>query len=760
MRRMKLKPPKVEDIISSSEAVWRILEFPIHERFPPVVQLAVHLENGQRVYFNEQNLSERVNSPPTTTLLSFFDLCKVDNFAKTLLYLEVPAYYVWDKRKFQRRKRGANVEGWPGVKKEHVLGRVYTVHPNNTQCYHLRMLLHEIRGPISFEALKTVDGHVYSTFQSACKALGLLEDDQHLFAAMEEAALCQSPQMIRDLFTIILVFCQVSDPLSIWEKFKEYLSEDLKRQLERQGDVDVEHITDVVFNKCLLVIEDAVLALGGRLLKEYGLPQPSKEQQFENREFLKETSYDLASLENTVKNNEGSLNDEQKAVYNQINTKIESNEGGIFFLDAPGGTGKTLLINLLLAKVRSTRGIALAVASSGIAATLLEGGRTAHATFKLPLNLTTADTPICNISKQSNFAEVLKHTKMIVWDEITMAHKGGVEALNRTLQDIRGNKKLMGGVTVLLAGDFRQTLPVVPKGTRADEVKACLKRSSLWPLIKIIKLSRNMRVHLGEKESAGGFTNLLLEIGNGDYPINDGMITIPDNLCTVVFTLQELISKIYPDIAHIHDKPMEWLCERVILTPKNDQAAAINDILLTSFEGEEMVYTSIDSVVNTDDAINYPVEFINSLKPSGLPYHKLILRVGTPVMLLRNLKPPQLCNGTRLKVKALHRNVVEATILTGCAQGETVFVPRIPLIPNDLPFEFKRIQFPLKVCFAMTINKSQGQTLKFAGIDLRENCFSHGQFYVACSRVSSPSSLIILANSNRLAKNVVYKEVL
>lgn len=173
-----------------------------------------------------------------------------------------------------------------------------------------------------------------------------------------------------------------------------------------------------------------------------------------------------------------------------------------------------------------------------------------------------------------------------------------------------------------------------------------------------------------------------------------------------------------------------------------------------------MVYTSIDSVVNTDDAINYPVEFINSLKPSGLPYHKLILRVGTPVMLLRNLKPPQLCNGTRLKVKALHRNVVEATILTGCAQGETVFVPRIPLIPNDLPFEFKRIQFPLKVCFAMTINKSQGQTLKFAGIDLRENCFSHGQFYVACSRVSSPSSLIILANSNRLAKNVVYKEVL
>lgn len=166
------------------------------------------------------------------------------------------------------------------------------------------------------------------------------------------------------------------------------------------------------------------------------------------------------------------------------------------------------------------------------------------------------------------------------------------------------------------------------------------------------------------------------------------MITIPEELCTVVTTVQELLYKIYPDIIHIHVKPIEWLCERAILTLKNDQAAAINDILLMSFEAEEKVYTSIDTVVNTDDATNYLVEFLNSLKPPGLPYHKLILRVDTPIMLLRNLKPPKLCNGTRLQVKALHRNIVEAIILTGCAKGETVFIPRIPLIPNDTPFEF------------------------------------------------------------------------
>ncbi|KAL4126243.1 hypothetical protein QTP88_010468 [Uroleucon formosanum] len=162
--------------ISSSEAVLRVFKFPTHELFSTVVHLAVPLENGQKVYFNEKNLYDRVNSLPTTTLLSFFDFCKVNEFAKSLLYPEIPAYYVWDKKKFQRRKRGVNVNGWPDIKKDHVLGRVYTVHPNNTECYHLHMLLREIRGPISFEALKTVNGQLYPTFNPPVKTTKIYKD--------------------------------------------------------------------------------------------------------------------------------------------------------------------------------------------------------------------------------------------------------------------------------------------------------------------------------------------------------------------------------------------------------------------------------------------------------------------------------------------------------------------------------------------------------------------------------------------------------
>ena len=86
-------------------------------------------------------------------------------------------------------------------------------------------------------------------------------------------------------------------------------------------------------------------------------------------------------------------------------------------------------------------------------------------------------------------------------------------------------------------------------------------------------------------------------------------------------------------------------------------------------------------------------------------------------------------------------NLIEATILTGPFEGEAVLIPRIPMIPTDLPFQFKRLQFPIRLAFAITINKAQGQSLAKCGIDLNTDCFSHGQLYVACSRVGKPDNL-------------------
>ncbi|XP_014217890.1 uncharacterized protein LOC106646360, partial [Copidosoma floridanum] len=137
------------------------------------------------------------------------------------------------------------------------------------------------------------------------------------------------------------------------------------------------------------------------------------------------------------------------------------------------------------------------------------------------------------------------------------------------------------------------------------------------------------------------------------------------------------------------------------------------------FVADSQKYLSIDLVIASEDVVNYPQEFLNSLTPSGFPPHKLSLKVGALIMLLRNLQPPNLCSGTRLKIKTLQNNVIEATILTGPASRQIAFIPRIRIIPTDLPFQFKRLQFSDKVSFAMTINKSQGQTYNF--MEVSEN---------------------------------------
>ena len=128
--------------------------------------------------------------------MAFFDLCKLDPFAKTILYCDVPCFYVWNasRKAWERRKQGADVEGHPGVKATEALGRVYTVHPSNAECFFLRLLLHIVQGPTSFADLKTVRGQVCETFRDACEKSGLLENDQHWDLTLTEAAASQSPK--------------------------------------------------------------------------------------------------------------------------------------------------------------------------------------------------------------------------------------------------------------------------------------------------------------------------------------------------------------------------------------------------------------------------------------------------------------------------------------------------------------------------------------------------------------------------------------
>ena len=159
----------------------------------------------------------------------------------------------------------------------------------------------------------------------------------------------------------------------------------------------------------------------------------------------------------------------------------------------------------------------------------------------------------------------------------------------------------------------------------------------------------------------------------------------------------------------------------------------INMKMINNFQGDKMVYHIFDSAI--DDPHNYyPSEFLNILAPNGLPPHMLELKISCPIILLRNIDPANgLCNRTRLVVRGFAKNSINAEIVLGQHAGKRVFLPRIPLCPSDdemFPFQFKRKQFTIRLSFAMTVNKAQGQTIPNVGVYLPKPVFSHGQLYV------------------------------
>ena len=177
------------------------------------------------------------------------------------------------------------------------------------------------------------------------------------------------------------------------------------------------------------------------------------------------------------------------------------------------------------------------------------------------------------------------------------------------------------------------------------------------------------------------------------------------------------------------------------------QVKAINDIAMQKVGNLTVMLESVDKCTDTSDELRFNPEFLHTLTPEGFPPHTLMLKPGIPLMLLRNLNPKHgLCNGTRLIFNSVISNkVLNCTIVESQA---VVLIPRITFVPlsdDSWPIDWQRKQFPLKPAFVMTINKSQGQTMQMAGLILRPEVFTHGQLYVAMSRVGSPAKLKVAA---------------
>ncbi|XP_049300534.1 uncharacterized protein LOC125774300 [Anopheles funestus] len=793
--------------ISASQAMWSIFGFEIQAKTVTVVQLPIHLEHQQSVMYRANDSVDSVLERGHHTMLTrFFQLAANDPIARRLTYQDIPAHYRYAKPTRRLPWHEGTGNQWiPRVRQtDIVVGRMVYCPISHMERYCLRLMLCYRKGPTSFEDLRTVDGIVCASYQQAATMSGLLQDDLEWDRALDEAVSFHMPRQLRQLFALILSEGLPQNPRRLWDAYVNHLCEDFHRQNQERYTVE-----DSEQNRLLREVEQLQTL---RMIDNYlrgttptkslasfpDMPQLAEfshlptdllqPDQTANTNQLIDTerSYSINTLDETLASLH-LLNADQRMVYDTITTAVDRmdqqhEENNLFFLDGPGGTGKSFVLEMILAYTRRHSKIALATASSGIAALLLSGGKTVHSTFKLPLVLD--ENTMCTIPVQSSIANLMRQASLIVWDEASMSSRYALEAVDRTLQDIVGVRRPFGGKVVLLCGDFRQILPIVPKGTDAQVIQQCIKKSVLWQQFRVLRLSTNMRVQTAPNVQHASmlkeFADFLLRIGEGRHATFPGMdasiAKLPRDMilprtANLETDVRTLISRIYPDIRLHHHHPL-YFTDRAILSPRNVDVTAINNSVLEQLPGQEQEYLSIDTLVNPEEhnALQLPTEFLHSLNMSGIPVHRLRLKQYTPVLLLRNLNTERgLCNGTRLQVITLKPHCIHARILTGKRRGDDVLLPRIFCDSNDanLPFQIRRKQFPIQVCFAMTINKAQGQSLHHLGLYLPTEVFAHGQLYVALSRVTSRSNVVVLNvdperedHDGVGVKNVVFREVI
>ncbi|CAA0831597.1 PIF1 helicase, partial [Striga hermonthica] len=422
---------------------------------------------------------------------------------------------------------------------------------------------------------------------------------------------------------------------------------------------------DEVKNLALVKVEK-ILRRCGSTLRDYStmpFPNLDRNEASTNRLVMDELNYDRRAL--AIENQElvANMTDEQRNVYGSIMDFVYRTYGRMFFVYGYGGTGKTYVWRALSSALRSKGEIVLNVASSGIASLLLPGGRTAHSRFKIPLNPVEGST--CDISQQSPLAELIIRCRLIIWDEAPMMNKYCFQAVDNTLRALMevvdpSRKNLpFGGKCVVLGGDFRQILPVVPKGSRSDIVNATINSSKLWRDCIVLRLTRNMRLRsLGggdEYDELRRFFEWLANIGDGTVGgSNDGCadIDIPDDILlhSQGDPIGTIVESTYPMFGSAGDD-LSYLKDRAILAPTLDVVESVNEYMSSMNSSEGRTYLSSYTACKSDagyDSLQdlHTPEFLNGIKCSRLPNHKLHLKVGTPVMLLRNIDHSMgLCNG-------------------------------------------------------------------------------------------------------------------
>nr|VDD60369.1 unnamed protein product [Brassica oleracea] len=540
--------------LSACESMWRTFAFHIHKRKPSVEKLIIHLEGEHNITVKE-----------------------TDNLGRVI---RKPEYFVSNN----------STKVWTERKKGKTIGRIIAVHPSAGDRYYLRILINKIKGPRSYDELKTYNDVKYPDFKSVCYARGYLDNDLEWDESMSEGARWATPYQLRDMFVTFLNNCVVTSPKNLWENSWRSMSEDILHKRQRVlGHTNLE-LDDETLEKYTLIKVEKLMRIHDRSLsdiKEMPKIKPILLKELGNNLWNQELDYNVAeeTLRHDMQYNK--LIADQRAIYESVLDSVDKMDGKLFFVYGAGGTGKTFLHQTIISMIRSRKQIVLSVASSGIAALLLPNGRTSHLRFNIPLKLT--EDKLCNIKPGTMLAELIEKTDLIIWDESPMTHKHAFEALDKTLKDIMSTKN-----------------PSAKDQIFADTVLASISHSYLWDSCHKFTLKTNMRVNQEEKE----FSDWLLQVGEGHPQLESGyeckdyheqMIIVDRSLIRQSYLdpLKEVFDAAYEEVNKMTTSQTSYT-DKAILTPRNETVDEINAYTISQTDGVSRDYFSSDSFEISD----------------------------------------------------------------------------------------------------------------------------------------------------------------
>lgn len=396
-----------------------------------------------------------------------------------------------------------------------------------------------------------------------------------------------------------------------------------------------------------------------------------------------------------------------------------SENGNAILIEGAAGTGKTYLLNHIMAYCDDNDIDAIAIGYTGIASCILFNGKTVHSQFCIfPWKQTG-----CSIDSKHRLYKAIRKASILLWDQAANCNRQIFEAVDQFLRTMMISNEIFGGKVVVVCGDFRECLPIARKSRTETLESHSLLYSALFNQMQKFHLHENQRFELRTDY------RFCLEIGAGIQ----SEITVPDQ-CRV-YNMGFLIESIYPNF---HSISIDVFTKRSILSVHAEDVDYLNNECATQLCPNRQLYEGFNFFRKVDPQQSsrfYSFENTMNKLPSYFPPNLLFLDTNCPIILTQTYKG--LSQGTRLVVKNLKKRFILGEVATGERKGKMIKIFKIKVIK---PFpgsnlEFIRIQFPVALAFSLTINKAQGLEFDCLGLYLRRPAFSHGQMYTAFSRV-------------------------